>query len=61
MDDLDVDVDAQGLDDEAFERAMKKFQAMCLRDVPKELRARYDSAMSSTQREIDGVVIGGKH
>jgi len=61
MNDLDVDVDAQGLDDEAFERAMKKFQATRLRDVPKELRSRYDSAMSSTQREIDGVVIGGKH
>jgi len=40
---------------------MKKFEATRLRDVPKELRSRYEASLAKTKSEIDGVVIGGVH
>lgn len=61
MEDLKVRDDSSGLDDVAFEAAMKKFEATRLRDVPKELRSRYEASLAKTKSEIDGVVIGGVH
>ena len=56
MVDLNVDVQSEaGLSDAAFEAAMKTFEATKMRDVPKELRAKYKESSAQIQREIENV------
>ena len=56
MVDLNVDVQSEaGLSDAAFEAAMKTFEATKMRDVPKELRAKYKESSAQVQREIENV------
>lgn len=56
MVDLNVDVQSEGgLSDAAFEAAMKTFEATKIRDVPKELRAKYKESSAQIQRQIENV------
>jgi len=56
MVDLNVDVQSEGgLSDAAFEAAMKTFEATKMRDVPKELRAKYKESSAQIQRQIENV------